>query len=109
MFLSRSILVAALISTAFVGSAFARDPVFTVKLAAPVAEQTRVIAQNTLWNCAGDTCQARPNHAATVRSCRQFVHELGAPVLAYGSEADQLTAEELSRCNGDSAVLQARN
>ena len=108
MFLSRSILVAALIST-FVGSAFARDPVFTVKLAAPVAEQTRVIAQNTLWNCAGDTCQARPNHAATVRSCRQFVHELGAPVLAYGSEADQLTAEELSRCNGDSAVLQARN
>lgn len=109
MFLSRSIVIAALISTAFVGSAHARDPVFTVKLAAPVAEQTRVIAQNTLWNCVGDTCVARPNHAATVRSCRQFVRELGAPVRAYGSETDQLSADELSRCNGDNSVLQARN
>lgn len=109
MFLSRSLIMAALISTAFAGAAYARDPVFTVKLAAPVAEQTRIIAQNTLWNCAGDTCVARPNHAATVRSCRQFVHELGAPVLAYGSEADQLSADELNRCNGESATLQARN
>ncbi len=109
MLLHRTLLAAAAISAALAGTAFARDPVFTVKLAAPVTEQTRVIAQNTLWNCVGDTCQARPNHAATVRSCRQLVRELGAPVLAYGSEADQLSADELSRCNGDNATLQARN
>ena len=102
----RSILIAAVASAGFAGVAYARDAVFTVKLAAPVAEQTRVIAQNTIWTCAGDTCLARPNHAASVRSCRQFVHESGARVVAYGPEGGELTADEIARCNGDGQVTQ---
>ena len=107
----RSLVIAAVMTAGFAGAAYARDPVFTIKLAQPVAEHTRVIAVNTLWNCDGDTCLARPNHAATVRSCRQFVREAGdVRVTAYGSEANQLTADELARCNGDeTATQQAAN
>lgn len=102
----RSIVLAAVISTGFAGAAFARDAVFTVQLAAPAAE-SQVIALNTVWNCEGDTCLARPDHASTVRSCRQFVRESGARVIAYGPAGNELTAEELARCNGETATLQA--
>ena len=106
----RSILVAALASASFAGVAYARDPVFTIKLEAPVSERTRVIAQNTVWTCEGDTCLARPSHGANVRSCRQFVRESGARVTAYGAEGDELTADEIARCNGERpATQQAAN
>ena len=103
----RSVLVAAVVSASFAGAAYARDQVFTVKLAAPVAESTRVIAQNTLWNCEGDTCIARADHAVSVRACRQFVREAGdVRVIAYGPEGSQLSADELARCNGDNVQTQ---
>ena len=104
----KSILVATFVSLGLAGTAFA-DPIFTIKLEAPVAEQTRVIAQNTIWTCTGDTCVARPNHGANVRSCRQFVRESGARVSAYGTEGDQLTADEIARCNRDTTTVQAQN
>lgn len=105
----KSLLVAAIASTAFVGVAYARDPIVTIKLEAPVAEQTRIIASNTVWNCSGDTCVARPTHSVNVRACRQFTREAGVRVSSYGSEADTLNAEDLARCNGDAATQQARN
>lgn len=107
---ARTILFAVLASVAFAGAASARNAVFTAKLEAPLAEQTQIIAQNTLWSCNGDTCQARPSHASTVRSCRQFVREAGARVSAYGPAGDELTADEIARCNGEAtATQQARN
>lgn len=106
----KSLVIAAAVSVSFVAAAYARDAVFTAKIEAPVAEQTRVIAQNTLWTCQGDTCRARANHASSVRACRQLARELGgARVLAYGPEGEELTAEELARCNNDSSTQQARN
>lgn len=108
MSVTRSLLAAALISAAFTGVAFARNDVFTVKFEAPTQE-TRVITQNTLWSCEGDTCVARPNHAATVRACRQLAHEVGGRVVSYGPAGGELTADEISRCNRDSATLEARN
>ena len=107
----KSLVLAALLSAGFAGVAYARDPVFSVKLEAPVAARTQVIAVNTLWTCDGDTCLARPSHAATVRSCRQFVHHAGnVRVTAYGPEGNELTADEIARCNGDAgATQQARN
>lgn len=106
----RTFVLAAVISAGFAGAAYARDPVFTIKVEAPVADaQTRVIANNAVWTCEGDTCLARPNHRATVRACRQFVRESGARVISYGSEADQLTADEIARCNGETPALQAAN
>ncbi len=108
----RSFLAAALISASMAGAAYARDAVFTVKVEAPFAEQTRVIAQNAIWNCEGDTCTARPNHAATVRACRQFLREAGdgVRITAYGPEGGELNADEIARCNWDApATQQAQN
>ncbi len=106
----RSIVLAAVVSAGFVAPALARDPVFRVQLSAPVAEGTRVIAQNAIWNCEGDTCVARPSHAVSVRACRQFVREAGdVRVTAYGTEGRELSADELARCNGETAVQQAQN
>ena len=107
----KSILVAAIASTAFVGAAYARDNgVFTVKLEAPVAERTQYITQNTIWTCDGDTCRARAQHASTVRACRQFVRESGARVVAYGPEGGELSADDIASCNGETpATLQAAN
>ena len=105
----KSVLIAAVASLAFSGAAYARGEVFTAKLAAPVGEQTRVITQNTIWSCAEDTCVARPNHASTVRACRQLAREVGARVVAYGPAGSELSADEIARCNGEAATLQAQN
>jgi hypothetical protein len=106
----RSLVIAAVVSAGFAAPAFARDPVFTVKLEAPVSEHTRVIAQNTIWNCEADTCRARPNHAVSVRACRQFVREAGdVRVVSYGAEGRELSADEIARCNGDTQTQQAQN
>jgi hypothetical protein len=104
----RSIVIAALASASFAGAAYARDAVFTVKLAAP-ASDNQVIAQNTVWSCEGDTCVARPSHAVSVRACRQFVRQSGARVVAYGVDGNELTADEIARCNGEQATQQAAN
>ncbi len=109
MFSPRSLVLSALIGVVLVGPAFARDPVFTARLEAPLAAGVRVIAQNTVWSCDGDTCRSRPSHGASVHACRQFVRESGARVLAYGPEGGELTADELARCNGDTASQEARN
>ena len=104
----KSILVAALLGSAFSGLAYAQGSTFTAKVDGAPA-QTRLIAINTMWNCSGDTCIAHPNHAVSVRACRQFAHQAGVRVTAYGSESQQLSADELARCNGDQTVQQARN
>jgi len=97
----RSIVAAAVISAAFVAPAFARE-VYTIRLAQPVAEQTRVIALNTIWDCNGDTCVARADHGANVRSCRHFVRQSnGLRIASYGTAGAQLSSDELARCNGE--------
>ena len=103
----RSIIAAAVISAAFAAPAFARE-VYTIKLSAPVAAQTRVIALNTIWDCEGDTCLARADHGANVRSCRQFVRQAdGLRIVSYGTATEQLSADEIARCNGE--TYQASN
>lgn len=109
MISARSLLLSALMGVALAGPALARDAVFTVKIEAPLAFGARVIAQNTVWSCDGDTCRARPSHSASVHACRQFARESGARVLAYGPEGGELSVEEIARCNGESITQQARN
>lgn len=101
----RSIALAAALSMGFAGAAFARDPVFTATLDS-ASQEARVIAQNAIWNCEGATCVARADHAVSVRACRQLVRETGGRVLSYGTEARQLTADEIARCNGDATATQ---
>jgi hypothetical protein len=45
----------------------------------------------------------------SVRACRQFARESGARVVSYGAEGDELTADEIARCNGEQAQQQAAN
>jgi len=104
----RTIALAVALSVGFAGAALARNPVFTATLDTP-SQQTRVIAQNAIWNCEGETCVARADHAVSVRACRQLVRETGGRVTAYGSEARQLSADELARCNGETITQQASN
>lgn len=112
MSVARSIVIAAVFGLGFAGAnaAYARDAVFTARLQQPVSEPTRVIAQDTIWDCEGDTCRARPDHGANVRSCRQLARELDGRITEYGAESDRLSADELSRCNRDGeSSQQARN
>jgi hypothetical protein len=105
----RTIVLAAALSVGFAGAALARDTVLTATLDTP-AQSARVIAQDTLWSCEGETCVARASHAVSVRACRQFVRETGGQVTAYGSDERQLTAAEIARCNGETlATQQASN
>ncbi|MBX9747617.1 MAG: hypothetical protein K2X34_11995 [Hyphomonadaceae bacterium] len=108
MSIIRTTVIAALLSAGFAGAAYAREGVATIRLAA-AAEDSRVIAVNTLWTCEGDTCQARPTHAISVRACRQFLRQTGAGVrvVSYGNDERSLSADELARCNGD--TLEAAN
>jgi tRNA C32,U32 (ribose-2'-O)-methylase TrmJ len=106
---AKTLLIAALIGAGLTGAAFARDQVFVARLAAPVAEQTRVIALDTLWSCEADACRAVARHDASVRACRQFVREAGQAVTAYGPEGAGLNADEIARCNGQTATQEARN
>lgn len=95
----RTLALAAALSMGFAGTALARNPTFTATLSAPAA-QARVIAQNTIWTCEGDTCVARASHAVSVRACRQLVRQAGVSVTAYGTPERQLSADEIARCNG---------
>lgn len=108
--LAKSIVFAVIFSAGSSGAAFARDEVFTARLAQP-AEQSQLIADNAVWNCEADTCVARSRHAATIRTCRQFVREAGIAVTAYGPENAQLSEEDLASCNASlaSETRQARN
>ncbi len=105
----RSIVIAAVVATSFAGVAQAqnRGSVFSVKIEGAASRQ--VIASNTVWTCEGDTCRARPNHAVSVRACRQFVRESGARVISYGPEGAELSAAEIARCNGETETQQASN
>lgn len=96
----RTLALAAALTMGFAGPALARNLTFTATLGAPAA-QSRVIAQNTIWTCEGDTCVARASHAVSVRACRQLVRQTGVPVTAYGTPAHQLSADEIARCNGE--------
>lgn len=96
----RTIALAAALSIGFAGAALARSPTFTATFDTAPA-QSRVIAQNTIWNCEGETCVARASHAVSVRACRQLVRQTGARVTAYGTPERQLSADEIARCNGE--------
>jgi hypothetical protein len=102
----KSLTAAAALIAACAGAAYAKDDIFTAKLQAPAAE-SRIVARSAVWTCEGDTCVARPNHAASVSSCRAFVREAG-PVVAYGPADGQLSAEQLVACNASARVARVR-
>ena len=103
----KTVLIAMILGGAFTTSAFAQDQVFTAKLATPVAARTHVVADNAVWTCEGDTCQAVAHHASSVHDCRLLVRRTG-PVTSYGPVNATLSDEDIARCNGSSPTQTAQ-
>jgi hypothetical protein len=80
-------------------SAFAAGPV-VVKLAAPVAAPTKVVAGGAIFSCAGDTCVATNPSSGTAdfSTCKTVVHSVGA-ATAFGTATAPLAADRLATCN----------
>jgi hypothetical protein len=93
--ISALIAAMALSSSAFAGAA----PVI-VKLAAPVAAPTKVIAGGAIFSCAGDTCVAASPASGTAdfSTCKIVVHSVGA-ATSFGTAAAPLAADRLATCN----------
>ena len=81
-------------------AAFAAYTSVTVKLVTPIAQpNSAIIALNTAWNCAGDTCVGsldRKNPA--VRDCRQIARVVG-PVAGFTVGTKSLDAAAIAACN----------
>ncbi|MFZ4070313.1 MAG: CC_3452 family protein [Caulobacterales bacterium] len=87
--------VAALFMTA--GAAQAKELV-TVKLEAPVAKETKLIANGGVFTCVGDSCTGYLRVTADVQGCRQLTKEVGR-VVNFGEGQKPLSEGELARCN----------
>ena len=94
----KTILVAAFLSAGLAGAAYAQDQIFTAKLSAPAAH-TRLVADNTVWTCQGDTCRAIVHHSSTVYGCHQLERVAG-PLIAYGPDNAAMSDSDLAQCNG---------
>jgi hypothetical protein len=80
------------------GQALAAEPV-TAKLAAPIAEKTKLIAGGAIFQCEADTCVALAPSAQTfaVATCRTLASKLG-PVQSF-SGRKALEGDRLAACN----------
>jgi len=88
----------AAVATLSAAPAFAADPV-VAKLAQPVAQATKFIAGDAVFNCDGDTCVANSPMSATfgVSTCKTIAAKVGAVVSYTGAKA--MDDARLSACN----------
>lgn len=91
----KSLAIAVLFAAGGAGVAFAQDTAVTVRLAAPTT-RAHIVADNAVWSCQGDTCQAVLHHDASAHSCSVFARAARGQVVSYGSLSD----EDITRCNG---------
>lgn len=93
--LAMTLSLAALSTPALAGAA----PVI-VKLAAPLAAPTKVVAGGAIFSCAGDTCVATNPSSGTAdfSTCKIVVHSVGA-ATSFGVAATPLAADRLASCN----------
>ncbi|THD61760.1 hypothetical protein [Phenylobacterium sp.] len=78
--------------------AFAADPV-VVKLAQPIAQPTKFIAGEAVFNCEGDTCTAitPQSQTFTTSACKTIAAKLG-PIASY-TETKSFDETKLAACN----------
>src|SRR4051812_33154461 len=81
-------------------SALAASGPVVVKLAAPLAAPTKVIAGGAIFSCAGDTCVATNPSSGTADfgTCKIVVHSVGA-ATSFGTATAPLAADRLATCN----------
>lgn len=95
-----SALVTALTLAALSSPAVAASGPVVVKLAAPLAAPTKVVAGGAIFSCAGDTCVATNPASGTAdfSTCKIVVHSVGA-ATSFGVAAAPLAADRLAACN----------
>lgn len=86
--------LAAVLALGFVGGVALAGETVTAKLAAPALETGRVIADGTVWTCAGDSCTATLTRKVNARACSELAKEVGQ-VVQFGN----LDETQLARCN----------
>lgn len=94
-----SALCAAAAIAALATPALAAEPVI-VKLAAPLAAPTKVVAGGAIFSCAGDACVATnpANGTGDFSTCKIVVHAVGK-ATSFGTASSPLPAERLASCN----------
>ncbi|MDX2233015.1 MAG: hypothetical protein NW200_00825 [Hyphomonadaceae bacterium] len=97
MSMTKTLFAAAAALGLFAGVALA-DTAVVAKLAAPTAEG-RVIASGVVWQCAGDTCQARVTKKVSARVCMELAREVGQ-ITSFGN----LGEADIARCNSRAAA-----
>lgn len=90
------------------GAAFADDAV-TVKLEAPVAAKTKVIAGGAVFLCEADACVASTTTSRTfaASTCKDLAKSVGR-VSAFTGPRKALDGGKLEACNTGAAVVAAR-
>jgi hypothetical protein len=88
----------AALATLTAGQALAADAI-TAKLAAPVAEKTKLIAGGAMFNCEGDTCVAAAPTSQTfaASTCKTIADKVG-PVASFEGRKS-LGEDKLADCN----------
>ena len=94
----RILAACAALATLAAGQAFAGEPI-TAKLAAPVAERTKIIAGGAMFICEGDTCVALAPTSVTfaASTCKAIADRVGAVAAFSGRRA--LDDRRLADCN----------
>jgi hypothetical protein len=70
---------------------------YTATLAAP-ASDSRAVSDGVAWACKDATCVAAKTSARPLRVCRGLNRKFGQ-VAAFQVNGEDLTAEELAKCN----------
>lgn len=68
-------------------------------LASPLAQPRGQIIDGVLWKCAGESCAAPASGSRPVTVCERVAKTFG-PVARFSTAAGDLSADELTRCNG---------
>lgn len=102
MILKHSFSIIAAAGLALVGAqaqAAPRGGAYVAALATPLTSAKQEIISGVLWKCAGESCTAPAEGSRPMMVCERVAKKFG-PLARFASPAGELSAEDLSRCNG---------
>ena len=73
-------------------------PYYRAELTQPPTK-SKVIAGGVLWMCEGTQCVAGKGTGRPVVMCKRLA-EAASPVMSFSFGGEDLTADDLTRCNG---------
>lgn len=79
--------------------AAARSGAYSASLATPLAAPKQEIINGVMWKCADESCSAPAEGSRPQLVCERVAKKFG-PVARFTSPQGELSADELTRCNG---------